>query len=106
MTTGIFATPLDPDTMAAEFAIDLGAAPTVDALRARWNELRVGQSPLLDNLKPLITLKDGAKSGQELHLVAGPLTGSSASVRLCAVLTGSGAVCQPTLYEGQRLAVR
>jgi hypothetical protein len=106
MTTGIFATPADPDAIAAEFAIDLGAAPTVEALRARWNELRMGQSPLLDNLKPLIALKDGAKSGQELHLVAGPLTGSSAGARLCAVLAGSGAVCQPTLYEGQRLTVR
>jgi len=106
MTTGIFATPADPDAIAAEFAIDLGAAPTIEAMRARWNELRVGQSPLLDNLKPLIALKDGAKSGQELHLVAGPLTANSAGMRLCAVLVGSDVVCQPTLYEGQRLAVQ
>jgi hypothetical protein len=105
MTTGIFATPADPDTIAAEFAIDLGAAPTVETLRARWNELRASQSPLLDNLKPLIALKDGTKSGQELHLVAGPLAASSTGIRLCAVLAGSGTVCQPTLFEGQRLAV-
>jgi hypothetical protein len=106
MTAGIFATPAEPEAVAAEFAIDLGAAATIEDLRTRWNELRVSQSPLLDNLKPLIALKDGAKSGQELHLVAGPLTSSSAALRLCVVLVGTDALCQPTLYEGQRLAAR
>jgi hypothetical protein len=106
MTAGIFDTPADPGTAATEFAIDLGAAPTVEALRARWSDLKVSQSPLLDNLKPLVALKDGAKSGQELHLIAGPLTNSSAGARLCAVLAGTGVLCQPTMYEGQRLAAR
>jgi hypothetical protein len=105
MTTGIFDTPAEPGTVATEFAIDLGAAPTVGALRARWSDLKVSQSPLLDNLKPLIALKD-AKSGQELHLIAGPLTSNSAGARLCAVLAGTGVVCQPSMYEGQRLAAR
>jgi len=104
MMTGIFETPAEPG--AAGFAIDLGAAPTVEALRARWNDLRTSQSPLLDNLKPLVALKDGAKSGQELHLIAGPLTNNSAALRLCAVLVATSAPCQPALYEGQRLAAR
>ena len=106
MTTGIFEAPVELGAVAAEFAIDLGAAPTVQALRARWNDLRISQSPLLDNLRPLVALKDGAKSGQELHLIAGPLTNTSAGVRLCAVLSGTGVLCQPTMYEGQRLAAR
>ena len=106
MTAGIFETPTQPVTAAAEFAIDLGAAPTVDALRARWTDLRNSQSPLLDNLKPMVTLKDGAKSGQELHLVAGPLNNNAAALRLCAVLVGTSALCQPTMYEGQRLTAR
>jgi hypothetical protein len=106
MTTGIFEAPAEPGAVAAEFAIDLGAAPTIDALRARWNDLKISQSPLFDNLKPLVALKDGAKSGQELHLIAGPLTNTSAGVRLCAVLLGTGVLCQPAMYEGQRLAAR
>jgi len=106
MMTGIFAMPVESGASTAEFAIDLGAAPTIEALRARWNELRISQSPLLDNLKPLIALKDGSKSGQELHLVAGPLTNNSAAHRLCAVLVGTSALCQPTMYEGQRLVAR
>jgi hypothetical protein len=111
MTTGIFDTPVEPGAIAAphapatEFAIDLGAAPTVEALRTRWSDLRASQSPLLDNFKPLIALKE-SKSGQELHLIAGPLTSNSAGVRLCAVLSGGGLPCQPTLYEGQRLTAR
>jgi hypothetical protein len=105
MTTGIFDTPAEPGIVATEFAIDLGAAPTVEALRARWNDLRVSQSPLLDNLKPLVALKE-ARSGQELHLIAGPLTSNAAGTRLCAVLSGTGLTCQATMYEGQRLAAR
>jgi hypothetical protein len=104
MATGIFDTP-EPAAVATEFAVDLGAAATVDALRGRWNELRASQSPLFDNMKPLVALKE-SKSGQELHLIAGPLTNNAAGARLCAVLSGTGVVCQPTLYEGQRLAAR
>jgi len=106
MMTGIFAMPAQAGTSAAEFGVDLGTAPTVEGLRARWNELQISQSPLLDNLKPLIALKEGPRSGQELHLVAGPLTNNSAAHRLCAVLVGTSALCQPTAYEGQRLSVR
>jgi hypothetical protein len=109
MTTGIFDTPAEPGVIAAptvtEFAIDLGAAATVEALRTRWSDLKVSQSPLLDNLRPLVTLKE-SRSGQELHLVAGPLTNNAAGARLCAVLAGGGLTCQPTLYEGQRLTAR
>ena len=109
MTTGIFDTPAEPAAIAAptvtEFAIDLGAAATVEALRTRWGDLKVSQSPLFDNLRPLVTLKE-SKSGQELHLIAGPLTNNAAGARLCAVLAGGGLSCQPTIYEGQRLTAR
>lgn len=106
MTTGILTFPAEPAPIAAEFAVDLGAASTIGALRARWNELRINQSPLLDSLRPLVALKDDAKSGQALHLVAGPLTNNSAALRLCAVLAATGAPCQPAPYEGQQLAAQ
>ena len=106
MTTGILDAPVEPGAIASEFAVDLGATATVELARARWNELRASQSPLFDNLKPVIALKDGGRSGQELHLVAGPLTNSATSARLCAVLAGTGTPCQPTAFEGQRLNAR
>jgi hypothetical protein len=100
MTTGILDAPVEPGAIASEFAIDLGAAATVELARARWNELRASQSPLFDNLKPVIALKDGGRSGQELHLVAGPLTSSATSARLCAVLAGR--LCPILIDEGPR----
>ena len=106
LTTGILDTPIEHGALATEFAIDLGPATTIDAMRARWSEIKTAQSPLFDNLKPLVALKDGGKTGQELHLVAGPLTTTAASGRLCAVLSGTGVPCQATMYEGQRLTAR
>jgi hypothetical protein len=98
--------PVEPGAISTEFAIDLGATATIDAARTRWNELRASQSPLFDNLKPAIALKEGGKSGPELHLVAGPLTSSATSARLCAVLAGTGTPCQPAAFDGQRLNAR
>ncbi len=106
LTTGIIDMPIERSAIATEFAIDLGPATTIDALRTRWSEIKTGQAPLFDNLKPLVALKDGGKTGQELHLVAGPLTTTAASGRLCAVLSGTGVPCQPTAYEGQHLTAR
>jgi hypothetical protein len=106
MTTGILGAPMEPGAISAEFAIDLGSAATIDALRTRWGEIRTSQSPLFDNLRPLVAIKDGGKGAQELHLVAGPLTTTAASARMCAVLSGTGVPCQATVYEGQRLTAR
>lgn len=106
MTTGILDGPVEPGPLAVEFAVDLGPATTVDALRARWSELKTGQSPLFDSLRPLVVLRDGGKAGQELHLIAGPLSNAGASARFCAVLSGTGIPCQAAVYEGQRLAAQ
>ena len=103
MAAGILDAPPALGAIAAEFGVDLGAATTVEAARARWNELQIHQSPLLDNLKPLIALKDGSRGGQELHLIAGPLTSSAAGARLCAVVSSTGTACEPSAYDGQRL---
>jgi hypothetical protein len=103
MTAGIFNGPVEPTAIGAEFAIDLGGAPTVEALRSRWNDLRASQSPLLDSLNPLVAVKEGGQAGQELHLIAGPLASTAATARLCAVLIGGGVTCRPSTFEGQRL---
>jgi hypothetical protein len=101
----ILGAPVEPGEIATAFAIDLGPAGTIEAALTRWKSLVTSQSPLLDNLKPLITVRDGGRSGQELHLIAGPVNSMAGSVRLCAVLATS-ASCQPTAFEGQRLSVR
>jgi hypothetical protein len=40
----------------------------------------------------------------ELRLVAGPLPNAAAAARACAMLPGAN--CHPTVFEGQRLALR
>jgi hypothetical protein len=90
-----------------EFAVDLGTAPSVNALRALWEKTRARQPAHLDSLRPLISVRDGQRPGtMELRLIAGPLTNASAAARLCATLVAAGIHCQPAIYDGQRLALR
>jgi hypothetical protein len=42
----------------------------------------------------------------ELRLVVGPLANAATAARLCAALANAGTTCQPTVFDGQRLAIR
>jgi hypothetical protein len=100
-------TPEQPNTTRTEFAIDLGGEKTVDGLRARWATLRGNHGAALDGLRPVISVKEGAKAGTvELRLVAGPLANAAAAARVCARLQTSGVPCIPTVFDGQRLSLR
>jgi hypothetical protein len=88
-------------------AVDLGGAPSVDGLRALWSRIRESQAPLVENLRPLVAVRDSAKPGSvELRLVAGPLANGAAAARLCASLSAVGIACRTAAYDGQRLAER
>jgi len=102
------ATPPDnPNTTRTEFGVDLGGEKSVDGLRARWATLRGNHGSTLDGLRPLISVKEGQKSGTvELRLVAGPLANAAAAARVCARLQTSGVPCIPTVFDGQRLSLR
>lgn len=90
-----------------EFGIDLGTAPTVEGLRALWTTLKTQHSPSLDGLRPVIALQESDKPGVvAIRLVAGPLANAAAAARLCAALAGAATACQPTAFDGQRLASR
>jgi hypothetical protein len=52
-----------------------------------------------------MTVRDHARpGGVELRLIVGPVANAAAAARLCTAMVG--AVCQPAVYEGQRLALR
>ena len=91
-----------------EFGVDLGGDRTVDALRAMWTSLRTGKhGAVFEGLRPLVAVREGGKSGGvELRLVVGPLANAVAAARLCGSLAAAGLACQPTVFDGQRLAVR
>jgi hypothetical protein len=87
-----------------EYAIDLGAAPNLAGLRSLWERVRIRQPASLGGLRPLVSVRDGAKPGStELRLVAGPLADTNAVARVCAALLSVGIACQPAVFDGQRL---
>src|SRR5262245_60069934 len=90
-----------------EFAVDLGGDATFDGLRALWTSVRSSQPALLEGLRPVAAVREGSKPGVlELRLVVGPLNNAGAAARLCASLTAAGLTCQPTVFDGQRFALR
>ncbi len=89
-----------------EFAVDLGGDASVEALRALWATMR-SNHPALANLKPLVSIREGAKPGiVELRLLAGPLANAAAAARICALLAVNHVACQTAVFDGQRLALR
>jgi hypothetical protein len=89
-----------------EFGIDLGTAATVEGLRNLWTSIKGTQAPLLEGLRPVVAVRDGAKPGAlELRLVAGPLVNAGVAAKLCAALADAGLTCAPAVFDGQRLAL-
>lgn len=97
----------DTAVIRTEFGIDVGGDQSVEGLRNMWAMLRGGHPALFENLRPVISIRDGPKPGAlELRLIAGPLANASMAARYCAVLAASGLTCQPAVFDGQRLALR
>lgn len=90
-----------------KFGVDLGGANSIEGLRALWRGLRGPHRELFAQMQPLIVIKERATGrGTQLRLVAGPLTDAAAAAKLCATLTErSKRACEPSVYDGQRLAM-
>lgn len=90
-----------------KFGVDLGGANSVEGLRALWRGLRGPHRDLFAQMQPLIVVKERSTGyGMQLRLVAGPLTDAAAAAKLCAILTEkSKRACEPSVYDGQRLAM-
>jgi hypothetical protein len=89
-----------------EFGVDLGGGPSIASLRAAWNQIRRNHGALLDGLRPVVGVRDGRASQTELRLIVGPIGNAATAAKLCATLAAAGLSCQPTTFEGQRLALR
>lgn len=88
------------------FAIDLGAANSVDGLRALWRGMSKSH-PEVAALRPIIMIKEGSNGlGMQLRLGAGPLINAAAAARLCAGLAENDRHCETTVFDGQRLSMR
>lgn len=89
-----------------EFGVDLAGETSIEALRARWTQLRNQHGPVLEGLRPVVAIQEGRGGAVELRLVAGPLSNANAASRLCATLANAGVNCKPAVFDGQRLALR
>jgi hypothetical protein len=95
------------DASKTEFGVDLGSANSIAGLRALWLTSKHRHAALLEGLRPIIHLRERPRAvPAELRLVAGPFASAASAARLCAAITAAGAVCQPALFDGQRLAIR
>jgi hypothetical protein len=90
----------------ADFGLDLGAANSINGLRALWRGLIKSHKPQLDGLRPLIAVHERRNGlGLQLRLVAGPIKDAAAAARICAVLSDAERDCKTTAFDGQRLSL-
>jgi hypothetical protein len=91
-----------------EFGVDLGGANSIDGLRALWRGLlKYRSNKALAELRPIIVVKERSNGlGMQLRLVAGPISDAAAAARICATLTESDRTCEPSVFDGQRLAIK
>jgi len=96
--------PPQPSPGKGEFAIDLGGAASVEALRALWAGLKTSHGPALAGLQPLVAQHPKQPSGMTYRLVAGPLANAEDAARLCSRLPATRTGCHPTRFSGAQLA--
>ncbi|HEX4410614.1 MAG TPA: SPOR domain-containing protein [Xanthobacteraceae bacterium] len=96
--------PLPPEIA---YGVDVGSGSTIADLRARWAAIRSAHPQLFVGLEPIVSVKEATHGNRlELRLVVGPLAEAGAAAQLCAALAPFGMFCQPTMFDGQRLAAR
>lgn len=93
-------------TTQTRFAIDLGRSGTLGEMAKRWAELADKHDDLLDGLTPLAAIGEDVDQQMEIRLVAGPFDNAADAAARCAAFYGTGLICRPAVYQGQRLVPR
>jgi hypothetical protein len=90
----------------ADFGVDLGAANSINGLRALWRGLMKSHKTQFDGLRPLLAVQERRNGlGLQLRLIAGPIKDAAAAARICAVLSDEHRDCKTTAFDGQRLSL-
>jgi hypothetical protein len=97
-----------PETMVrTRFGLDIGTAKTLEGLRALWKAAQRRHAMQLEGLRPIVHVRELSRPGGiQLRLVAGPIPTAAIAARLCAAMVADGGLCEPALFDGQRLALR
>jgi hypothetical protein len=86
-----------------EFGVDLGGAPNMDVLSARWAAVKANFGPLLTGLRP-VAAHARRPGTTDYRLLVGPLPNAAAATQLCARFAAARVTCRPAKFDGQRLA--
>jgi hypothetical protein len=97
--------PARPAPATTEYGIDLGAAPNMEALRARWATIKANLGPLLTGLQP-IAVRDRRPGSTQVHLVVGPMPNIAAARQVCTRFAAARVACQPAKFDGEAVVQR
>lgn len=89
-----------------EMGIDIGGAPTLEALRAHWSGIKANAGPDLVGLQPSFTIRHKANAAPDYRLILGPFSNGTTALRVCAKLAISHIPCRAGIYAVQQLAER
>jgi hypothetical protein len=107
LATGVGTPASESVATKTEFGIDLGGNGSIEGLKTLWSNLKSHQPTMLEGLRPVIAIRDGQRPGSvELRLIAGPIANANVAARLCAAFAAAGQVCQPAVFDGQKLALQ
>jgi SPOR domain len=84
-----------------EFAVQLAAAATLNALKQSWGQLAERHAGALGHLRPTVVAPRG--EGGAYRLIAGPLATKADAERVCSELGVGPKGCFPTSYSGAPL---
>lgn len=97
----------DTPVQRTAFGVDIGGANSVEGLRALWRGMLKSNGTHLSALQPVVVIREGNDGlGMKLRLVAGPLNDAAAAAKICAALIENKRACEPSVYDGQRLAMQ
>ncbi len=89
----------------AEYGVELGTPPDLDALRTRWLSVKANFGPMLVGLSP-VAVKDKRPGSTQVRLMAGPLKSMAATRELCAKFVAANGYCRPTKVDATDIVQR
>jgi len=88
------------------YGAEIASASSIKTLYTRWAGIRAAHAQLLEGLRPVVTLKDNARSKRiELRLVLGPLASAAAAEELCTSLAAFKMSCEATMFDARQPAL-
>lgn len=88
-----------------EYGADIGSAASFDGLRALWSATKANNADAFENLYPMVSVQENSRTkARQLRLIVGPFSDWEDAHHFCAAVASPRLVCQPTGFDGQRLA--